>query len=84
MPVTNQIFDKEKSIVKEDMCMKCYEEMKPLYMETDASRVGLGDALLLTREGTGCPRSDTPDNNILRVIAFVRRTFQHWKEDKVT
>ena len=35
------MFYKTKSIIKEDACMKFYDEMKPLYIETDASRVGL-------------------------------------------
>ena len=53
--------------------MKFFDEMKPLYMETDASRVGLGAAILQTREGTSCARDEVPDNNILRLIAFMSR-----------
>ena len=41
-----QLFDKAKSIVKADVCMKFYNDAKPLYLETDASRVSLGAALL--------------------------------------
>ena len=33
-----------KSLIKVDMCMKFYDYTKPLYLETDASRVGLGAA----------------------------------------
>ena len=32
--------------------MKFYDDTKPLYLETDASRVGLGVALLQMHEGT--------------------------------
>ena len=40
-----KIFDKAKSIIKEEACMKFYDETKPLNIETDASRVGLGASL---------------------------------------
>ena len=46
--------------------MKFYDKTKPQYMETDASAVGLGTALLQTRSSTGCPRDEEPDNSILR------------------
>ena len=42
-----------------------------LYLETDASRVGLG--VLLVREEMTFPRVITPDNSILRPIAFVSK-----------
>ena len=50
--------------------MKFYDEIKPHYLETDASGVGLGTALLQTRDGTTCPKDSTPDNTILWPIAF--------------
>ena len=31
------LFDKAKLIIKEDACMKLHNEMKLLYLETDAS-----------------------------------------------
>ena len=37
-----QLFDKAKSIIKADVSMKFYDDSKPFYLETDASRVGLG------------------------------------------
>ena len=43
------MFEKVKSTIKEDVCMKFYDETKPLYVETDASGVGLGAPLLQTR-----------------------------------
>ena len=52
--------------------MKFYDETKPLYIETDASKVILGTTLLQTRSSTSCHRDKVPDNGILRSIAFSR------------
>ena len=57
--------------------MKFFDEIKPLYMETDASSEGVGAILLQTREGTSSHSDD-----ILRMIAFVRAC-QQWKKDIV-
>ena len=48
--------------------------MKPLYLEIEASRVGLRDDLLQTKEGTRYPRDETPDNNILKLITFTSKS----------
>ena len=52
------LFNKAKLLIKSDMCMKFFDDTKPftLYLETDASRVGLGAALLQTWEGTTCQK----------------------------
>ena len=60
-------FNKGKLITKEDAYMKFYDEMKPLYMETDTSEVELKGTILQTRMGTSCPRDETPHKNILRL-----------------
>ena len=44
-----KIFDKAKSIIIEEACMKFCDENKPLYKELDASGVWLGAALLHIR-----------------------------------
>ena len=31
-----QLFAKAESLIKADMCMKFYDDAKPLYLETDA------------------------------------------------
>ena len=67
-------YDKTKSLIKADVCMKFYYETKPLYLETDASRIGLGAALLQTRDGTTCLKDIAPDNTILRPIAFASKS----------
>ena len=43
-----QLFDNAKSIIKADVCMTFYNNSKPLYLETDASGISLGAALLQT------------------------------------
>ena len=41
-----QRFEKAKSLMKVEMCMKFYDDTKLLYLETDTSGIGLGAALL--------------------------------------
>ena len=50
--------------------MKFYDDTKVLYLETDASGVGLGVALLQMHKGTTCQKDIAPDNTILCLIAF--------------
>ena len=71
-----KLFDKAKSILKEDGCMKFYDETQPLYLETDASGVRLGGVLLHTRSGTSCPGDKAPDNSILRPIDFASKSIK--------
>ena len=47
-----KMFEEGKAMIKEDTCMKFYDETKLLYTETDAFLVGLGAALLQTRDIT--------------------------------
>ena len=63
-----------KLIIIEGALMKFYDEMKPLYLETEASRVELRDGLLQTKEGTHYPRDETPDNNIPKLITFTSKS----------
>ena len=44
------IYNKAKSLIKADICMKFYDEIKPLYLETDASGIGLGTTLSVTNQ----------------------------------
>ena len=59
------ICDKAKSLIKADIYIKFYDENKPLYLETDASGIGLGTALLQSRDGIACPKDNAPNNTIL-------------------
>ena len=53
--------------------MKFYDGTKPLYLETDASRIGFGAVLLQTRDGMTCPKHSVTDNTILQPIVFVSK-----------
>ena len=68
------LYEKVKSLIKADVYMKFYDKTKPLYLETDASGIELGAALLQTRDGTTCPKDIAPDTTILRPIAFASKT----------
>ena len=68
------LFVKAKLLIKSDMCMKFYDDTKPLYLKTDASRVGLCAALLQTWEGTTCQEDMVPDNPILHAIVFASKS----------
>ena len=67
------MYDKTKSLIKADVCMKFYNETKPLYLETDASGIGLGTTLLQTRDDTTCLKDIGLDNTILRPITFASK-----------
>ena len=69
-----QLFDKAKSLIKVEICMKFYDDTKPLYLETDASGIDLGAALLQLRDNMGCQKDTALDNTILCPIAFVSKS----------
>ena len=69
-----KMFEEAKAIIKEDACMKFYNETKLLYIETDTSGVKLRAALLQTRDNMSCHRDEVPDNSILRPIAFTSKS----------
>ena len=48
------LFAKAKLLIKTNMCMKFYNDTKPLYLKTDASGVGLSAGLLQTQNSTKC------------------------------
>ena len=69
-----QWFKKAKMLIKVEMCMIFYDDNKLLYLETDASGIGLGAALLQLRDDTSCQTHMAPDNTILCPITFASKS----------
>ena len=69
-----QLFEKAKSLIKADVCMKFYDDTKLLYLETDVSGIGPGAALLQLHDNTTCQKGMVPDNIILHPTAFASKS----------
>ena len=69
-----QLFDKAKSLIKVKVCMKFYDDTKPLYLETDASGVGMGAALLQLHNNTTCQKGMAQYNTILHPMMFASKS----------
>ena len=63
------LYDEVKSLIKDDVYIKFYNETKPLHLKTEASGIGLCTTLSQTGDGITFPK-DTPDNTILRPNAL--------------
>ena len=68
-----RLFNKAKTIIKEDMCMKFYDETSQPYLETDECVVGLVAGLLQIKARVNCPLYETPDITMLRLTAFATK-----------
>ena len=69
-----QLFAKAKLLIKVDVCMKFCNDTNPLYLETDASRVGLGATLLQLHDNTTCQKGKAPENTILHPTTFASKS----------
>ena len=69
-----QQFEKAKSLIKPEMCMKFYDNTKLLSLETDTSAIGLRAVLLQPRDNTTCQTHIAPDNTMLYPIAFASKS----------
>ena len=73
-----------KSLIKVDICMKLYNDTKPLYLETDESGVGLGAALLQLHDNMISQKDMVPENTILCPIAFASKSLTRASKDTAT
>ena len=65
--------NKAKILIK-DACMDFYDTSRTLYLETDASSVGLGARLLQVRKGMNCRHDKVPDNGNRCPTAFASKS----------
>ena len=73
-------FDKARAIIEEDASMKFYDEIRPVYLETDSYGVELETVLLQIRNGMNCPQDEAPYSSILRLIVFASKAYQVLKK----
>ena len=52
--IHQDLYVKTEKIIKQGACMMSGDTSKPLYLESDASGIGLGAGLLHVREGMNC------------------------------
>ena len=64
------LFYKAKLLIKSDMCMKFYDDTKPLYLE----KMHLSAALLQTLEGATFQKDTVSEKTILCPIAFASKS----------
>ena len=66
-----KVYENAKMIVKRDVYMKFFDVARPLYLETNASRIVLVAGLLQVRDSMNCGHDKVvSDNEILQLIAF--------------
>ena len=61
--------------------MKYYDVRKQLYLETDASGVGLGTTLQQVRDSVSSEYGEVPDSAMFQPIAFASQSLsstEHW------
>ena len=66
------------------VCMKFYNVLRPLYLEIDASGIGLGTGFLQVKDGMNCGHNEIPGNAKLQSAAFTRKTLSSGDDTTVT
>ena len=67
-------------IIKKDACSKVCNASRSLYLEIDASDVGLGEVLLQVRKGMNCGNDEIPYNVTLHPITFACKSLFNAKQ----
>ena len=61
-------------IITNDKCMKFYYDLKPLFLETNVSGVGLEVTLLQIIVTVNCGHDEVPNNMTLHPFAFASKS----------
>ena len=69
-----QPIQQSQNIIKKNATMVFYNEKEQLYLETDASGVGLGASVLHMRDRMWFPRNEAPDRSVLWQIVFASKS----------
>ena len=72
----DELYNKAKALIRKDAWMTFYNKREPLYLEIDASSVGLEAGHMQIREGINCPHGEAPDNMALCPTTYT----QHMKQ----
>ena len=78
------LYDKAKNIVKKSVAMKFYNVVRPLYLETNASSIGLWARLLQEKDDINCRYDEKPDNVITYITAFTRKNLSSVEQSTAT
>ena len=65
-----EVYERMKSLVKDNTCMKYHGVRKPLYLKTDTSGVRQGVTLLKVRDNLNCAYDEAPDSTMFQAIMF--------------
>ena len=81
--VSKKIDEQFRSVPEDNQEGNIYENYDPsipLYLETDASGVGLGARLLLVKNGMSCGHDEMPDNAMQHPISSTNKCLSstHW------
>ena len=68
------LYDRANRIIKKDTCMKFYDASMSLYLETDASVVGLGAGLLQVSDGMNCGHYKVQEKATMCSLGFANKT----------
>ena len=68
------LYDRAKAIIKKDTTMAFYNKKGQLYIDTDASGLGLRPSLLYLRDGMQFPRNEAPYNAAFWPVAFATKS----------
>ena len=69
------MYNKAKTLIKKDTYINFYNKRELLYLETNALGIGFGVVLLKVRDRMNSPSYTSPDNIIMRPIAFTSESF---------